>query len=157
MRLTIRVLCNKLWFQYKVNHFKAPKECINLNLLRKSKSTKNANGQTVECLRLPNQSQFATSSPPPVIIFLYGVLVKLQAVKSLVFRYWSNCRLRCCIIQVNTHTIRYRTFFLQSHTIRIVTNSTSTKAFFLKYEAFVEVTTILFVARAKVKVAHMRE
>lgn len=48
-------------------------------------------------------------------------------------------------------------FFLQSHTIRIVTNSASTKAFFLKYEAFVEVTTILFVARAKVKVAHMRE
>lgn len=47
--------------------------------------------------------------------------------------------------------------FLQSHTIRIVTNSTSTKAFLLKYEAFVEVTTILFVARAKVKVAHMRE
>lgn len=37
------------------------------------------NGQTVECLRLPNQSQFATSSPPPVIIFFYGVLVKLQA------------------------------------------------------------------------------
>ena len=143
MRLTIRVLCNKLWFQYKVNHFKAPKECINLNLLRKSKSTKNANGQTVECLRLPNQSQFATSSPPPVIIFFYGVLVKLQA--------------RMFIIQVNTHTIRYRAFFLQSHTIRIVTNSTSTKAFFLKYEAFVEVTTILFVARAKVKVAHMRE
>lgn len=143
MRLTIRVLCHKLWFQYKVNHFKAPKECINLNLLRKSKSTKNANGQTVECLRLPNQSQFATSSPPPVIIFFYGVLVKLQA--------------RMFIIQVNTHTIRYRDLFLQSHTIRIVTNCTSTKAFFLKYEAFVEVTTILFVARAKVKVAHMRE
>lgn len=143
MRLTIRVLCNKLWFQYKVNHFKAPKECINLNLLRKSKSTKNANEQTVECLRLPNRSQFATSSPPPVIIFFYDVLVKLQA--------------KMFIIQVNTHTIRYRTFFLQSHTIRIVTNSASTKAFFLKYEAFVEVTTILFVARAKVKVAHMRE
>lgn len=72
-----------------------------------------------------------------------SLLVKLQA--------------KMFIIQVNTHTIRYRTFFLQPHTIRIVTNSASTKAFLLKYEAFVEVTTILFVARAKVKVAHMRE
>lgn len=144
MRLTIRVLCNKLWFQYKVNHFKAPKECINLNLLRKSKSTKNANGQTVECLRLPNQSQFATSSPPPVIIFFYGVLVKLQA-KML----YNPSKY--------PHDSLQGLFFLQSHTIRVVTNSASTKAFFLKYEAFVEVTTILFVARAKVKVAHMRE
>lgn len=143
MRLTIRVLCNKLWFQYKVNHFKAPKECINLNLLRKSKSTKNANGQTVECLRLPNQSQFATSSPPPVIIFFYGVLVKLQAKMLYNPSKYPHDSLQG--------------LFLQSHTIRIVTNSTSTKAFFLKYEAFVEVTTILFVARAKVKVAHMRE
>lgn len=143
MRLTIRVLCNKLWFQYKVNHFKAPKECINLNLLRKSKSTKNANGQTVECLRLPNRSQFATSSPPPVIIFFYGVLVKLQAKMLYNPSKYPHDSLQG--------------LFLQSHTIRIVTNSTSTKAFFLKYEAFVEVTTILFVARAKVKVAHMRE
>lgn len=143
MRLTIRVLCNKLWFQYKVNHFKAPKECINLNLLRKSKSTKNANGQTVECLRLPNRSQFATSSPPPVIIFFYGVLVKLQAKMLYNPSKYPHDSLQ--------------DLFLQSHTIRIVTNSASTKAFFLKYEAFVEVTTILFVARAKVKVAHMRE
>lgn len=143
MRLTIRVLCNKLWFQYKVNHFKAPKECINLNLLRKSKSTKNANGQTVECLRLPNQSQFATSSPPPVIIFFYGVLVKLQDKMLYNPSKYPHDSLQG--------------LFLQSQTIRIVTNSASAKTFFLKYEAFVEVTTILFVARAKVKVAHMRE
>lgn len=157
MRLTIRILYNKLWFQYKVYHFKAPKECINLNLLRKSKSTKNANGQTVECLRLPNQSQFATSSPPPVIIFFYGVLVKLQAVKSLVFRLLVKLQAKMLYNPSKYPHDSLQGLFLQSHTIRIVTNSASTKAFLLKYEAFVEVTTILFVARAKVKVAHMRE
>lgn len=37
----------------------------------------NANGQTVECLRLLNRSQFVTSSPPLVIMFFSSTIIFL--------------------------------------------------------------------------------
>lgn len=37
----------------------------------------NANGQTVECLRFLNRSQFVTSSPPPVIMFFSSAIIFL--------------------------------------------------------------------------------